>query len=170
MFDFKFKMGNHTRRRYSYNPSWDDLVSEIAPLFNVPSHHFSLSYLDHDKDAVTIDMDKELLRLYTNADENSELVFSVQDSRSLDSNNGQTPASHITLPYLTHHGPLADVGLSTSISNESKLSNASIGSKNSKGSTESSGRETKLVSEGEQPSTTDPDIFSKPTSIYPLCR
>ena len=87
---FKFKKSNAPTRvaEFDTQPSWGDLASKVAQLFNIPLKHVGVTYFDEAKDAVTITNEEELQGLYYKSfrlDQSfEENKFVVQDLRTPD--------------------------------------------------------------------------------------
>jgi PB1 domain len=88
---FKFKKSNAPTRiaEFDAQPSWGDLASKIAQLFNIPLKDVGVTYFDKAQDAVTITNEQGLQHFYyymsSKLDQSSEEnKFVVQDLRNPD--------------------------------------------------------------------------------------
>ena len=89
---FKFKKNNAPTRiaEFDAQPSWGDLASKIAQLFNIPLKDIGVAYFDKAKDAVTITNEQELQRFYKSpkldqfVEDLQEIKFVMQDLQTPD--------------------------------------------------------------------------------------
>ena len=84
---FKLKKANAPAKlaHFDAQPSWGDLASKIANLFNIPPKDIGVAFIDKAKDAVTLTNDQELQDFYQSFDRSSEEVkFVVQDLQTSD--------------------------------------------------------------------------------------
>jgi PB1 domain len=87
---FKFKKSNALTRiaEFEAQPSWGDLASKIAQLFNIPLKDVGVTYFDKAQDAVTVTNEQELQHFYYISSKlnqsSEENKFVVQDLRNPD--------------------------------------------------------------------------------------
>ena len=82
---FKFKKANAPTRLADFDtqPTWKDLASEIAQLFDIPLKEVSVAFVDKHNDTVSLNNEKDLQRLYKSLDQSSEEIkFVVRDLRT----------------------------------------------------------------------------------------
>ena len=83
----KLKKANASARLVYFDaqPSWGDLASKIANLFNIPPKNIGVAFVDKAKNAVTLTNEQELQRFYKSLDQSSEEIkFVVQDLQTPD--------------------------------------------------------------------------------------
>ena len=85
---FKLKKADASTQHANFHeqPSWRDLASEIALLFNIPLDHVGVAFIGNDKDTITLHNEHGLQRFYTSLDQFSGVIkFVVQDLAAPDS-------------------------------------------------------------------------------------
>jgi PB1 domain. len=89
LIPFKLKKANAPTRLADFDiqPSWEDLASRVHQLFNIPSEHVGVAFVDKDKDMVLLTNEQELVYFYKSLYQQSsqEIKFVVQDLQYLDS-------------------------------------------------------------------------------------
>ena len=108
---FKFKKANAPTRLADFDtqPTWGDLASKIAQLFDIPLKDVGVAFVDKCKDAITLNNEQDLQRFYNSLDQSSEEIkFVVQDLRTPD---GESTFSFIHPPpvyfLLVLHPPMS---------------------------------------------------------------
>lgn len=85
---FKFKKANAPTRLafFEKQPTWGDLTSKIAQLFDIPPKDVGVAFVDKWKDAVTLYSEEHFIHFYKSLDRSSaeEIKFVIQDLRSPD--------------------------------------------------------------------------------------
>jgi hypothetical protein len=79
---FKFKKANAPTRLADFDtqPTWGDLASKIAKLFDIPLKDVGVAFVDKRNDAITLSNEQDLQRFYKWLDPSSEEIkFVVQD-------------------------------------------------------------------------------------------
>jgi len=108
-----FKLKNAkapTRLAYfDTQPTWGDLASKIAKLFDIPLNDVGVAFVDKRKDAITLNDEEDLQGFYNSLDQSSEEIkFVVQDLRTPD---GESAFSFMHLPpvyfLLVLHPPMS---------------------------------------------------------------
>ena len=84
---FKFKKANAPTRLADFDtqPSWEDLSSKIAKLFDIPLKDVGVAFVDKRNEAVTLNNEQDIQRFYKSLDQSSEEIkFVVQDLQTPD--------------------------------------------------------------------------------------
>jgi hypothetical protein len=94
----QFKKANAPSRLADFDtqPTWGDLASKIAKLFDIPLKDVGVAFVDKCNDVITLNSEQDLQRFYRSLDQSSEEIkFVVQDLRTPD---GESAFSFIHPP------------------------------------------------------------------------
>jgi hypothetical protein len=71
---FKLKKANAPSRFAHFDelPSWDDLSSRIARLFNIPSNRVGVAFIAKEKELENLSDKRDLQRFYESLDQRSD--------------------------------------------------------------------------------------------------
>ena len=106
---FKLKKADASTQLATFDkqPSWRDLVTEITLLFAIPPDDVIVSYIDKDKETITLHNEEELQRFYMSLDPScGSIKFVVQDIKVPDS-------ERVIFIQLTAHSHLLYLTLTT---------------------------------------------------------
>ena len=100
---FKFKKANAPTRLafFEKQPTWGDLTSKIAQLFDIPPKDVGVAFVDKWKDAVTLYSEEHFIHFYKSLDRSSaeEIKFVIQDLRSPDGESTICGHPHQSIMY-----------------------------------------------------------------------
>ena len=85
---FKLKKADTLTQLATFDkqPSWRDLATKITLLFDIPLDDIIVSYIDKDRETITLHNEEELRRFYKFTGLSSETIkFVVQDIKVPDS-------------------------------------------------------------------------------------
>ena len=84
---FKLKKADALTKLAAFDkqPSWRDLATEITLLFDIPPDDIIVSYIDKDKETITLHNKEELQCFYKSLAIGQRIKFVVQDTKVPDS-------------------------------------------------------------------------------------
>ena len=97
---FSLKKANASTQLANFDrqPSWQDLVTQISPLFIISPDDVIVSYINKDREIITLHNEEQLQRFYKSLGPSSETIkFVVQDIKVYSKRSSAPPPPILTL-------------------------------------------------------------------------